>query len=55
MASNEIIREWDGIAAITRNLNHIPAADIQAVLCNKLDMAGGFLWKFSNNSYRDIG
>jgi SNF2 family DNA or RNA helicase len=46
MASLSIIREWDNIPEIARNLG-ISIIDIQAVLVNKKDSAGGFIWKYS--------
>lgn len=46
MASLAIIREWDNIPEIARNLG-ISIIDIQAVLVNKKDTAGGFIWKYS--------
>jgi hypothetical protein len=41
MASNVILRTWDSIAAAVRNLN-IPVHEINNVLQNKTDSAGGF-------------
>jgi hypothetical protein len=52
MASNAIVRTWESIAAIVRNLN-IGVHEINAVLSNKTDSAGGFKWEFALASTAD--
>jgi hypothetical protein len=52
MASNAIVRTWESIAAIVRNLN-IGVHEINAVLSNKTDSAGGFKWEFALASSAD--
>lgn len=47
MATQNVIREWDNIADIARNLG-IQSVDIQAVIMNKKDTAGGFIWRYSS-------
>jgi hypothetical protein len=46
MASNAIVRTWESIAAVARNLN-IPIHEVNAVLQNKTDSAGGFKWEYA--------
>ena len=46
MASNNIIRTWDSIAVAVRTLN-IPVHEINSVLQNKTDSAGGFKWEYA--------
>eukprot|EP01035_Chromulina_nebulosa_P019284 gene19284-25143_t len=45
MVSGVSIREWESVTSISRSLN-VPFNDVQAVLNGKLDVAGGFKWKY---------
>ena len=44
MASNELIRAWDSIMAASRAAN-VSVNEIQSVLSNNTDSAGGFKWR----------
>ena len=46
MASNAILRTWESIAAVVRNLN-IPVQEINGALQGKTDSAAGFKWEFA--------
>lgn len=46
MASNAILRTWDSISAVVRNLN-IPVQEINGALQGKTDSAAGFKWEYA--------
>ena len=45
MASNNIVRTWESIAAAARNLN-ISLSELNGALSNRTDSAGGFKWEY---------
>lgn len=48
------MRVWDTVNMASRQLN-IPAATIQAVLANKLDNGGGFMWRPARERAKEEG
>ena len=45
MASNNIVRTWESIAAAARNLT-VSLSEINGALANRTDSAGGFKWEY---------
>lgn len=45
MASNNIVRTWESIAAAARNLN-ISLNELNGALSMRTDSAGGFKWEY---------